>query len=219
MNYQEQNPLDEYTLAAFLAGTLSEEQHREVIAYLAENEDARELVCMAQDAMEAARQPVTEPFALPAAPPKPATLPPSPRAPERPTLSLVRWQRYAVAAMVLLAITIGLRIGLSGNIDTLRGSEDAPGITGQVDATTLEMSWNAPPDAYSYHLVVWDVEAAESVAQHDLRATHLDDDDPFVQELHDQLVSGRQYEIRIDALNVENRVIQRSDLLQFTYHP
>ena len=41
-----QHPIDEYTLAAFLSGSLSEEQRREVVAYLAENADAREYSSM-----------------------------------------------------------------------------------------------------------------------------------------------------------------------------
>ena len=68
---QKKHPLDEYTLAAFLSGTLPEDRRREVMAYLAENADARELLCMAHDALEAAQEPVAEPFVMPA-PSKPA---------------------------------------------------------------------------------------------------------------------------------------------------
>jgi hypothetical protein len=219
MTYNDSNPLDEHTLAAFLSGTLSEEKHREVVRHLAANEEAREVVCMAQDAMEAAREPVTEPFILPEVASKPSAAPRPARAPTWPALSLVHWKPFAVAAMVLVVLTIGLQAGLFNNTDTLRGGEEAPALTVEVDAQTLMMSWNALPDAYSYHVVVWDVEAAESVARHELRTTRLDKSDPFVQQLHDQLEAGREYEVRVDAQDDENRIIQRAELLAFTYQP
>lgn len=219
MSYNASNPLDEYTLAAFLSGTLPEEKHREVLRHLTDNEEARELVCMAQDAMEAAREPVTEPFALPEVSSKPTAAPQPARAPARPALSLFRWKPYAVAAMILVMLTIGLQVGLFDNTDTLRGGEEASALIIQVDDQTLAMSWNALPDAYSYRVVVWDVAAAESVARHELRATQLNATDPFVQELHKQLESGHEYEVRVDAQDDENRVIQRADLFAFTYQP
>ncbi|HMB90778.1 MAG TPA: hypothetical protein VKP65_08020 [Rhodothermales bacterium] len=219
MPYNDSSPLDEYTLAAFLSGTLPEEKHREVLRHLADNEEARELVCMAQDALEAAREPVTEPFAMPEVSSKPTAAPRPARAPTRPALSLVRWKPYAVAAMVLVMLTIGLQVGLFDNTDTLRGGEEASTLTLQVDNQTLAMSWNALPNAYSYIVVVWDVEAAESVARHELRAAQLDITDAFVQQLHEQLEEGREYEVRVDARNDENSVIQRADLFAFTYQP
>lgn len=220
MPYDDSNPLDEYTLAAFLAGTLSEEKHRDVLQYLVANDEARELVCMAQDAMEAAREPVTEPFTLPEVTSKPTAAPRPARSPAQPTLSLVRWKPFAVAAMVLVVLTIGLQqTSLFDRTDTLRGTEEASALTVHVNAQTLAMSWTALPDAYSYRVVVWDVEAAESVARHELRTTELDETDPFVQQLHDQLEAGREYEVRIDVRDDENRVIQRADLFAFTYRP
>ena len=62
-----QQHIDEYTLAAFLSGRLSEERRRDVVAYLAENADARVLLCMAGEALEAARQPRPAPCPLRAA--------------------------------------------------------------------------------------------------------------------------------------------------------
>lgn len=218
MNYQDETPLDEYTLAAFLSGTLSDEQHREVIAYLSINEEARELVCMAQDALEAAREPVTEPFALPAASLKPAAPPQPARAPARSAQSRVHLKRFAVTAVVLIALTIGWQLTFTGT-DTLRGSEDASTLTIEIDDATMAMSWNALPDAYSYKVVVWDVEAAEIVARTEVRATQVEETDPFVRQLRDQLLDTRLYEVRITAYNTENRMIQRTDLLPFTYHP
>ena len=217
MTYDAQHPLDEYTLAAFLNGTLSEEQHRDVLVYLADSGEAREVVCMAQDAMEAAREPVTEPFALPAASPKLAPRPA--RDPSRPALALVHWQRYAVAATVLVLMVMGLYAALPGTTDTLRGGDDTNTLAVQLDAVTLEMSWTALPDAYSYRMVVWDVEAAESIARQEVRTTHLGETDAIVQDLRTHLERGRAYEIRIDALDAENRVIRQADLLPFTYQP
>jgi hypothetical protein len=47
--------VDEYTLAAYIANTLSRQRRAEVTAYLAANADARELLRMAYEALEAAK--------------------------------------------------------------------------------------------------------------------------------------------------------------------
>ena len=44
--------VDEHILAAYLSGRLPEGLRREIVAYLASNDEARELLIMAEDAME-----------------------------------------------------------------------------------------------------------------------------------------------------------------------
>ena len=220
-----QHPIDEYTLAAFLSGTLSEAQHREVVAYLAENADARELLCMAHEALEAAQQPaVVQPFTTPTvAPEQPA---PShepirrmPRPATRPAIRparVVRLRRFAMAAVMVTVLGIGLRAGLSLNaIDTQRGADENTPLEVQVSTPALQLQWTEIPDAYYYRLVIWDVEAAELVAQHETKSTRLGRNDAFLLSLRDQLKLHRTYQVRIDAMDVQNRLIQDSELVSF----
>ncbi|MCH8961573.1 MAG: hypothetical protein IH820_09695 [Bacteroidetes bacterium] len=224
-----QHPIDEYTLAAFLSGTLSEEQRREVVAYLAENADARELLCMAHEALEAAQQPaVVQPFTTPTtAPEQPA---PShepirrmPRPATRPAIRparvarLQRLRRFATAAVMVTVLVIGLRVGLSLNdIDTQRGATDEnAALEVQVSTPALQFQWTELPDAYYYRLVIYDVEAAELVAQHETKSTRLGRNDAFLLSLRDKLKLHRTYQVRIDAVDVQNRLIQDSDLVSF----
>ena len=223
-----QHPIDEYTLAAFLSGTLSEEQRGEVVAYLAENADARELLCMAHEALEAAQQPaVVQPFTTPTtAPEQPA---PShepirrmPRPATRPAIRparvarLQRLRRFATAAVMVTVLGIGLRVGLSlNNIDTQRGADENTPLEVQVSTPALQFQWTEIPDAYYYRLVIWDVEAAELVAQHETKSTRLGRNDAFLLSLRDQLKLHRTYQVRIDAVDVQNRLIQDSDLVSF----
>ncbi len=215
-----QQPIDEYTLAAFLSGTLPEDRRREVVAYLAANADARELLCLAQEAMEAAREPVVEPFEVPtAAPPRAASPPPRalPR-PERPARRLQRLRRVATAALMVVVLGIGLHLGLRLNQDTLRGGEpdQVTELTVRVAKRALQFQWNQIPDAYYYRLVVWDPLEADVVAQHETRSTRLGRDDAFVLSLHSKLLPSRPYKVRVDAMDVQNRLIQSSPLVEFS---
>ncbi len=219
-----QHPIDEYTLAAFLSGSLSEEQRREVVAYLAENADARELLCMAHEALEAAQQPAVEQPFTTAAPEQPApsreAIRRTPRPAIRPAIPraarLQRLRRFATAAVMVAVLGIGLRVGLSLNdIDTQRGTDENTPLEVQVSTPALQFQWNEIPDAYYYRLVIWDVEASELVAQHETKSTRLGRNDAFLLSLRDQLKLHRTYQVRIDAMDVQNRLIQDSELVSF----
>ena len=224
----DQHPIDEYTLAAFLSDTLSEERRREVVAYLAKNADARELLCMAQEALEASQQPVVEqPFTMPmAAPeqpapsrepirhaprpvPRPATRPAVPRA--------ARLRRFATAAVMVTVLAIGLRVGLSLNdFDTQRGATDEnAALEVKISTPALQFQWTEIPDAYYYRLVIYDVEALEYVAEHETKSTRLGRNDAFLLSLRDKLKLHRTYQVRIDAMDVQNRLIQDSEPVEF----
>ena len=224
----DQHPIDEYTLAAFLSGTLSEERRREVVAYLAKNADARELLCMAQEALEASQQPVVEqPFTMPMAAPEqpaPSREPirhaprPVPRPATRPAVPpAARLRRFATAAVMVAVLVIGLRVGLSLNdIDTQRGATDEnAALEVQVSTPALQFQWTEIPDAYYYRLVIWDVEAAEFVAEHETKSTRLGRNDAFLLSLRDKLKLHRTYQVRIDAVDVQNRLIQNSARVDF----
>ncbi len=209
MNHKKQ-PIDEYTLAAFLSGSLPEHRRREVVAYLAENADARDLLCMTREALDAAQQPVTEPFVMPAATSKTAALEPripvrgaaSPAAPR----SALRWQRvrhFATATLLVAVLGLGLRLGLSlYNTDALRGDAQDERLTVLVSTPVLQFQWNNVEDAFYYRLVVWDVEGAEVVTRHETKSTRLSRNDAFMLALRHKLKTNRLYSVRIDAVDV-----------------
>lgn len=216
-----QQPMDEYTLAAFLAGTLPEDRRREVVAFLSENADARELLCMAHEALEAAQQPVVEPFTMPpAAPPPPSHPAPRPavppahaHAPQR------RWRTpgFAAAALGLLVTVLGLSLYVALNdADQMRSSTDeTERLNVHISTQPLQFRWNEVPDAYQYHLVIWDVEAVEIVKQHNTKLTRLAPEDPFIQSLPALLTEGRTYSVSVNAVNRENRTLTYSERVVF----
>jgi hypothetical protein len=214
--------MDEYTLAAFLAGTLPEDRRREVLAFLSENADARELLCMAHEALEAAQQPVVEPFKMP-----PPAL--SPRSAERPAASPAdtrspqpRWRTrgFAAASLGLVVTTIlslSVYVALQDVDRTRSSAEDTKTLKIHVLTQPLEFRWDKTPDAYQYHLVIWDVEAVEIVEQHDTQSTRLAPEDPFMQSLVPRLKAGRTYSVSVNAVNLENRTFAYSKRQEFRW--
>lgn len=198
-------PVDEYTMAAFMAGTLSDEAQEAVVAYLSENAEARELLCMAHEALEAATIPEPQPVV--------ETLPDRPARPGRSN----RWFRLAGAAVLVFALGFGLRVTLGPPNHLTRDNTTAQTSALTVDVSpALNFQWTPIPDAYKYKVVIWDARGARVVAEHETDATQLSDNDPFVQTLHPILHASQQYTLRIDAIDARNRLIESSDLVSFT---
>ena len=222
MNPSSTEPIDEYTLAAYMTGTLPEARRREVVTYLAENADARELLCMAQEALEVATEPEGDESAPPTSEAAPA---PVRRAPLRPASvrpaqrhaapRLRQWRRLAVAALSILVVGIGLQLTLDTGTDTLRGGSEAE-LTVRVITPELSFRWNQIDSAYSYRVVVWDPQEAELVAQHETRETRLEET-AFLDTLRERLQQGHTYSVRVDAYDIQNRLLQSSSLTDFTY--
>ena len=219
----QQHPIDEYTLAAFLAGTLSNERRAEVAAYLAHNEDARELLQMAHEALESAKR-SDEPLVLPAAPARqpapPARTGDRPaRQPAMPGLHTMR--RFGALAVLLVGVGLGLRLGFGPPTDALRsgnGTETAAVLTiEEASPLQLDFSWSTVPDADHYRLVVFDPAATQVVDRVQTSATQLTEAEAIT--LRDHLATGRVYTIRVDAYNAQNRLLQSSDSYEFTYQP
>ena len=205
--------IDEYTLAAFLAGNLPEKERAQVLAYLAASEDARELLCMAQDALEAADAPArSTPAPAPAAP-RPAR-PPVARQHHRLRL------RYGVTALVLLLIAgVGLLTMWPQDTDRFRGAEDASTWKLEVTTPALQFNWSEVPEAYYYRLVVMDVTEAEVVDVHETRDTRLGRDDAFLLALQSKLDADHPYELYVRAIDVQNREIHSFEPVEFTLTP
>lgn len=208
-------PIDEYSLAAFLAGGLPDDRRAQIIEYLAENADARELVCMARVALDAVDEPLDDappPDALPSRAHTRAARP------HRVASMFGKGSRYALAACILLLVGFGAYLGRSSlqqvfrtPTDTFRdGSTDAP-LDAHVTVTpALAFEWPAVPEANSYRLYIFDVEDADLVTRHVTGATRLGPDDAFVRSLDTLLTAGRAYSLRIEALDAQNRILRSS---------
>jgi hypothetical protein len=211
--------MDEYTLAAFIAGTLPPDQRHEVIKYLTENPDARELLRMAHEALEASRQ--TDEFDEVAHTKVDRSLHRPPRRQDRRPIAAARrmqgLSRYVVATVVVFAIGLGLRLAFGPPTDALRSPipADAPQLSVRVNASDLSFQWNRIPDTYHYRLVFWDPQEARVVAQHETLVNRLEGRDEFVNDLRERLVAGQMYSLRIDAVDAQNRLIQSSETVQF----
>ncbi|MDX1547357.1 MAG: hypothetical protein R3247_10235 [Rhodothermales bacterium] len=201
--------LDEYTLAAFLAGTLPEDRRAEVLAYLAEHDDARELLCMAEEALAVAEAPVAAPFALPR---------PAPAEDRRPQAPARRRSGALLAASLALTLLVAGGLYLSRPApDRFRSTSEAPAPTlvAEVSTEALQFQWTPVPEAYYYRLVILEPEVAAVVAQHETRETRLGRDDAFVLSLLPHLQPNRRYSLRVDAIDVQNRLVQSSEAVVF----
>ncbi|QXD16450.1 hypothetical protein GQ464_005735 [Rhodocaloribacter litoris] len=219
-------PIDDQTLAAFMAGTLPVHRRREVVAQLARDPELRELLQMACEALEAARQAE----ALPAASVRPLTGPEtgSPLrvvVPERPARKrparLYRLGRYVAAAVVVVALGLGVWQAFipSAPPDAgplLRGEADEA-LRLSVPATLDELafSWPAVPGADHYLLVVWDLEEAVPVARHRVETHRIEAGDAVARALQPLLKAGHPYAVRVDVFDVENRLMMSSGMVEF----
>lgn len=209
--------VDEYTLAAYMAGTLPATERAAVTAYLAENAEARELLQLAHQSYQAGQ--IQEEVA-PVAPVRTAR--PALRRVERPARPAVRRlgsvMQYAAAAAVLAGIGFGLRLAFVPPTDTLRSDSSDEVIDVAIRGTLPEvrLSWEAVEDAREYRVVVWDLGQVEMVAEYEVDQPRLRAGGTEVKDLNRRLTAGRAYAIRVDAVDTGNRVIQSSESVEFT---
>lgn len=209
--------MDEYTLAAFMAGTLPPKKREEVALYLANNADARELLQMAYEALEAS-QTHDEEFELPQVPEEPV-VPARVREDRAPTqLGRRRMHgvaRFMAAALVVFVVGIGLRLSLGPPTDALRSrqADDVLTLSVSTEDNGPLVHWNEVPDAYQYRIVVWDPQAAEVVGRYETMSTELDAADEFIRSVRARAEAGRSYTVRVDAFDVQNRLIQTSETI------
>lgn len=203
------SPIDAHTLAAFIAGTLDDDRRRAVIEHLAQHPDDREWLHMALEAQAAAHAPEATPERADRA----GVRPTGPSRPAARRGHRRRWLLGAVASLVLLA---GLSIVLVPPSDTIRTTlpDDAP-LTVTIDEAPLAFFWDDVPEAYSYRVVVWDPQAATVVDEYSTSAPRLPAGDAFFDALLPQLQAGRTYQVRVDAIDAQNRRIRSSAATAF----
>lgn len=205
--------IDEYTLAAFIAGTLTKQRRQEVIEYLAGNADAREVLQMAYAALSAAQNSENdaEPVSL---------LRPARRSDRTAVAKLFRLReasRYIAATAIVFAIGIVLRLAFGPPTDALRSplTRDGQGLEVSVTGPGPEFDWPSVPNAYQYRIVVWDPLEARVVGQYSTSESEIDSTDPIVRDLQPKLRKGDSYTLRIDAIDAQNRLIRSSETVEF----
>lgn len=211
--------IDEHTLAAFIAGTLPKHRRDEVVTYLAGNSDARELLQMAYEALEAAQDAEVEGTRRSPLSRRRGDIPSSKRDRTAAPRRFVQGAgRYVAATVIVFAIGIVLRLAFGPPTDALRSPlpSEAGALRVQVDlADAPALSWSAVENAYQYRIVVWDPTEAQVVGQYQTREADLGAEHPVVTDLREKLRSGDPYTLRIDAIDAQNRLIRSSETLSF----
>lgn len=213
-------PIDEQTLAEFLAGTLPEHRRAEVIRHLIASEDARELLKMSCYALETSKQEVgsrkPSRVDLP-----PAVLSRTDRNPVRRAIRKPLFTRFVPLTALVLVVGFGLYFSLGPSTDTLR-SPDNPEVlelNAPESLSRLAFDWEDVPDTYRYHVVVWNPLEASIVAEFDLNQSEIAHDDATGITLREILDVDRTYAIHVDAIDAQNRLLISSPMVEFSLKP
>ena len=197
--------IDEYTLAAYLAGRLAPARHREVADFLARDEDARDLLVAANQLLE------SEGDGQPSRPPTLSSVDLPPRS--KPLLSgsrrlsVMLWTTVSLVCLTAFVTTIlvAFRVGLDA------GAADAA--AAQVDQSRMvsvtgpfgSLSWVGDPDAAYYRIVVWDVSTQRTVGEVESDVPYLD-----YQSLEGFLREAGPRRVWIDAHDADGRMLNRT---------
>ena len=236
--------IDEYTLAAFLDGSLTSARRQEIKAYLAKNADARELLKMAYEALEAAEEPalleqteLLETASMQVEPPRKSPAHAEPE-PSRLTFDADREARRdrvrpAARLLPLTGVTVALLAALALFLWqpeaqpeaqapdlVLRGAPDATDLEGlelviHVSTPALRFRWSEIPNAYEYRLNIVDLQSFRVLRSYTTKETSLNSDNAFIEELRQTLDAERFYGLSINAVDVRHRGIVDSDLIHF----
>ena len=198
--------IDEHILAAFLTGDLPPALRREIAAYIAHNERARDLLSMASDAMDVVESGDGAPrIALRKGRKKPTNI------------SLVHSETsdhdtrlWKVAAMfaisvLVLAITVGLfAYEYTSNKNQFAHQHWIP----SVGADQLSLRWPAQPDAVQYQVMVQNQRSGVSAL-----VTRTGELSYEVPANTIAFQSDTPYQVWVLALDRDQRVLSRSEAI------
>lgn len=210
--------IDEHMLASFIAGTLSKERRDTVVEYLASNSDAREVLQMAYQALEAARTGEPEIAARSTySKLRPGVRKRSADRPAARNRILRGASRYVAATVIVFVVGVVLRLAFGPPTDALRSPlpRGAESLEVQVDEGP-EFSWTEVSNAYHYRIVVWDPQEARVVGQYETTDFEVDSTHPIFADLESKLRPGDSYTLRVDAVDAQNRLVRSSETVQFT---
>lgn len=169
------DPSEEYILAAFLSGELPEHLRREIITYLAGHDRARDLLAMAQEAMDAAEagdgatRNVAPELRIPVSGGR-RWLPTSVVS-ER---NLWKITAFFAGAVLVLAIIVAV---VALNTSRLQQAVSDRSWVPVVNGEDVVLEWEAVPGASDYHLMRYDPAArsASIIAATDLPRIDMSD--------------------------------------------
>jgi len=152
---------DEYILAAFLAGDLPSSLRKEIASYIAESDSARDLLTMAQQAMDVAETgdgaPYTNLELATVVPPRTS----SRRTTAQPVIGLGSlWKVTALFASAVLVLTITVGILAFDNSGAASSSDGNWMPT--VGAEQLNLSWPSQQDAIAYQILMMNTQTGEA---------------------------------------------------------
>ena len=153
------DPSEEYILAAFMSGELPVDLRREVIAYLNTHDQARDMLGMAQMAMDAAE---SGDGSLAAEPQVRLTRSGGRRAwPKLEIDGKSHWKATAFFAGAVLVLTITVAI-MAFNTSRIQSVLDKPVWTPSISAENVNLEWEAISRAQSYQIMRFDTEIEEA---------------------------------------------------------
>lgn len=195
--------IDEHILAAFLSGNLPAPLRKEIAAYIAQNERARDLLSMANEAMEVVdsgdgyqkSQKKVPSFKPPF--PIQAGVEPSER-----DRKLWKLAAFFAGAVLFLAITVGL-LAFEYRVNSLR--PDALSWMPSVEPENLVLSWRSQPNATSYQVMAQNQETGETSLLNRTQSNFVQiEQSGFAFDLQ------QPYQIWILAVDAEDKVLSKS---------
>jgi hypothetical protein len=220
--------VDEHTLAAFLAGTLTETRRREVAAYLDGDPEARDVLRMASEALQAARS--EEPAGRSSLVARTPALQRAQRSAQRSVqhsaqrsaLPAVRSNirgagLYASAASFVFGVGLVLWFALGPPLEAFRPPPlpDHARLSVELSYPGPTIAWQPVEEAFRYRLVVWDQRRADVAGSYRTTDHELGSSHEIIQALREDLQTGRTYVLRVDAIDARNRRVQSSATVEF----
>ncbi|GEM_PF-916032 len=206
---------DEYILAAFLAGDLPASLRKEIASYIAENDSARDLLSMAQQAMEISESGDGSTYVSPDVPTPVSPKRISRRRIEPPVIgvgSLWKVTALFAGAVLILTITVAILAMDSTRPGSLSGGEWIP----SVSAEQLNLSWEAKDDAVMYQILVMDPATGEARVLSGTNQTNYSISAASgLEPTENGLTVGVEYRMWILAFDENGDILSRSDPIPF----
>lgn len=196
--------IDEYTLAAYLAGRLSPGRRREVAEFLANDEEARSLLRAAGELLESEGDGQQTSWPALSAIEIPSRRKPILNGSRR--LNLIFWSVVGMVCVTAFLTTtfVALRIGLEAGSPPPTGAASdgwAMHVIGPVGA----LAWDSVPGADRYHITYW-------VDGRPVPVAELDSDVPYLAyaAVENQIPAEGRLRVWVDAFDRDDRLLRRT---------
>ena len=202
--------VDEYLLAAFLAGGLPARLRQEIVSYIADNDSARDLLGMAREAMNAADvgdgSHVSQLSTSPVLSPRPDSR--NVRAESKSNSGVNNlWKVTALFAGAVLVLSITVAILIFDTAPSATLVEEARW-SPSVNTESLELSWPAQTGAVMYQILVVDQVSGDAAVLSQTDQTFFLI--PGEQTTEQVFVANHQYRLWILAFDVDGLLLSRS---------